>query len=76
MFSHSAYALTVFDVGDARDFGSVKFCGSDRLTYVNHLASMALNTTEKYNGQTYVAIKQRVWLVASGGVGWSCRRYR
>jgi hypothetical protein len=53
MFSHSAYALTVFDVGDARDFGSVKFCGSDRLTYVNHLASMALNTTEKYNGQTY-----------------------
>jgi len=53
MFSHSAHALTVFDIGDARDFGSVKFCGSDRLTYVNHLASMALGTTGKYNGQSY-----------------------
>jgi hypothetical protein len=53
IFSHSASAVTILDVGDARDFGSVKFCGSDRLTYVNHLASMALGAIEKYNGQTY-----------------------
>ncbi|PYK11488.1 MAG: hypothetical protein DME65_07130 [Verrucomicrobia bacterium] len=53
IFSNSVNAVTVFDIGDTRDFGSVKFCGSDRLSYVNHLASMALGTIETYNGQAY-----------------------
>jgi len=53
-FSHNASALTI---GDGHELGFVQFGipsgDTDRLTYVNHLIGMALNTSDKADGQNY-----------------------
>lgn len=53
-FSDNARALTF---GDGNDLGQVLFGipsgDADRLSYVNHLIGMALNSTDTFNGQTF-----------------------
>jgi hypothetical protein len=53
-FSSSARAVTI---GEGHEFGFVNFGihsgDSDRLTYVNHLAGMALRSDETANGQYF-----------------------
>ena len=54
-FTPSARALTI---GDAHELGFVNFGipsgDADRTTYVNHLVGMALGTSDKADGQTYL----------------------
>jgi hypothetical protein len=53
-FSSSARAVTI---GEGHEFGFVNFGihsgDGDRLTYVNHLAGMALRSDERANGQYF-----------------------
>ena len=53
-FTHNTRALTI---GDAHELGFVQFGipsgDADRLSYVNHLIGMALNSTDTFNGQTF-----------------------